>query len=136
MLTPHRIRLTDEDRAEYGGPEWIDIDPARFADYRVSELRNWEDQTGLKVLNLLARDWVFRRDIIEFTAVVWMARQMASCTEKYDDFDPHLLAATLVPMPQTSGADDADPPPSSSAATSAEATAKTKPARSRRGSGK
>lgn len=135
MLTPHRVRLTDEDRAEYGGPEWIDIDPARFADHRVSVLRNWEDQTGLKILNLVSRDWVFRRDIIEFTAVVWMFRQMAGCAEKYDDFDPHLLAATMQPLATGVGADDADPPSPSSAVTLAEDKA-VKPSRSKHGSGK
>lgn len=134
MLTPHRIRLTDADREEYGGPEWIEIQPALFSDHRVSTLRGWEEQTGLRVLDLLARDFDHRRDIISVTAVVWMARQMAGCTEKYDDFDPHLLSATVEPLPPPPATeDDADPPASSSAATSAGATKK-RPARSRRGS--
>jgi hypothetical protein len=134
VLTPHRVRLTDADREEYGGPEWIEITPTKFLDVRVSTLRNWEEQTGLKVLDVLSRDFDARREIVAYTAVVWMARQIAGCTEKYDDFDPHLLSATLEKLPPA-GADDADPPSSSSAATSAE-EARTKASRPKRGSGR
>lgn len=131
MLTPHRVRLTDADREQYGGPEWIEIDPAKFIDVRVSTLRDWQEQTGFQVLDILGRDFDHRRDIIAVTAVVWMARQIAGCTEKYDDFDPHLLAATVEKLPAKPEAADVDPPPSSSTDTSVET-----PKRSRRGSGR
>ncbi len=120
MLNPLQIRLSDADREEYGGDEWLDFNPALFLDVRSNVLAGWEKQTGVKILPLLAGD-LDLKDVEVLTSMPWYARQLAGLTTPaYRDFHPHVLAMEMRATSAAPEGDDADPPARSSAETSAE----------------
>jgi hypothetical protein len=136
MLQPMQVRLSDEDRKEYGvAQEWLPIHAGLFVERRTSVLREWEQETGIKILDLIAGE-VDVRSMELLTTTMWLACKINGVTvPAFADFDPHALAARLIALELKPEGNDVDPPASSSADTSAETPppAKAKASRPRRG---
>lgn len=136
MLQPMQVRLSDEDRTQYGvTQEWLPIHAGLFTEHRASVLRSWEQETGMKILEFIAGD-VDVRSMDLLMTTLWLAcRLNRIAVPAFADFDPHALAARVVELELKPEGDDVDPPASFSADSSAETppAAKPKSSRSRRG---
>ena len=98
-------RLGEEDRATYGGPEWVEFSLDGFCDAELAELLSLEAATGLttgEIVNLVERGGASG-----MRAAMWYARRCAGVDEPYDTFTPRPLRIEATP---TRPDDDADPP--------------------------
>jgi len=112
MLKPSQIRLSDADREEYGGPEWLDLDPTAFTARRVSVLSAWERECGVKVIDLVTGELDVRA-METLRVMAWYARKLAGLDTAWSTFDPHILEAQMR-HPELPEAADVDPPAQSS----------------------
>ena len=84
--SPMWMRLGEEDREKYGGPEWVIFDAARLYNTPSSELEAIE--TAMPVsLNYIIRN------LLTFTSLstrgaLFVARWEAGVQENWNDFDP------------------------------------------------
>lgn len=83
-----RFRLCDEDRAQYGGEEWVPFDVEKFNRLRARELEGFEAQTGvpLRVVEETLAGEATARGV---RALVWIARSMGGLRTPFGDFDIH-----------------------------------------------
>lgn len=95
-----RIRLCDEDRQVYGGPEWVVYDQAVYDDMPASQLKKLEDAMGFSMA------WLRQRGIPTGSAEgiqarAWLARQAAEGLEEptYQAFDIRPLKVTFEASP-------------------------------------
>lgn len=95
-----RIRLCDEDRQVYGGPEWLVYDESIYDDMRGSQLTKLEDTMGFSM------DWLRQRGIPSGSAEgkqarAWLARQAAEGLEEptYRAFDILPMKVTIEDLP-------------------------------------
>lgn len=80
------IRLGDEDRATYGGDEWLEFDPSVYDDMPLAELSALERQMhtggGVSLFNLLTPGGeIGRQTAVGRVSAAWLARQQAGLTE-------------------------------------------------------
>lgn len=118
-----RLRMSDADRDEYGGPEWVEYDHAQVEDMRASERIAVESTIGMSIprlIDALAED---RPGAHAVKGLLWLARRQAGLVDDWDMFDPHVAPRHLTirqhVVPVEGG--DAAPPGSSSAPTEASA---------------
>lgn len=110
------FRLSDEDRAEYGGPEWVAFDVTKLDDLPLSELEVIEKAVeerndGRSLLATMAYDFP-RGNLVAKTILTWLARQQAGLiTPKLADFDPK---PRKIKVREVKPAGDTGPPKSSS----------------------
>lgn len=145
MLTPIKLRFSDEDRAVYGCDEWLPLHIGLLVDRRLSELRRWEavvkaqlDGMTLRELFLIsAEEQDTLRSMEAVSVVAWLALQLNCATAPaWEDFDPQLWALDKRPLLVPAEGGDVDPPASSSADSSTETPlqASSKSPRSKRAS--
>lgn len=113
-----KLRLDDEDRARYGGPEWLDFDGDVLDDLDPDELDRFERRMDMSI-------WQWRhvetkaRTGRAMRAACWMARQLSGDPElrepTFADFKIKPLKVKAVLIPE---GDDAGPPDGSSASAS------------------
>lgn len=99
------IKLCDEDREKYGGPEWMTFDLAEYTSMDGDKLIALEAGMGMSFFRLR------RIEAPEGTmrgtkAMVWLARQRAGLTEP--GFDKLNVKLNLV-LQRAAGDDDPDP---------------------------
>jgi hypothetical protein len=115
-----QIRLCDEDRAAYGGPEWLVFDPERIRDLPVEELEEMEEASLISIGSML--------DIVESTgdipttarfrrAAAWIALHCAGEEMPWGKFTPRILRAQVR---RQAGPPDGGPSADSSAAAASE----------------
>jgi hypothetical protein len=121
MLQPMQVRLSDADREQYAiTQEWLPFHPALFIERRASVLKEWEQQTGIKTLELLAGE-VDIRSIELVKTIMWLACRVNDVTvPPFDEFDPQALAGQIEELELKPEGDDVDPPASSSTVPSVE----------------
>lgn len=94
-----RLRMCDEDREKFGGPQWLQFDADQLLDTPCDQLAAIETETGI-VLALAV-------DNPNLTSArrlwLWLALKHAGVQLAWADFQPKVLRSDF-----TSG--DADPP--------------------------
>lgn len=103
-----RIRLGDEDRQIYGGPEWLVYDEAVYDDMPASQLKKLEDAMGFSMA------WLRQRGIPTGSAEgiqarAWLARQAAEglAEPTYQAFDIRPMKVTFEAGPLAETTPDA-----------------------------
>jgi hypothetical protein len=93
-----KYRLCEQDRAEYGGPEWVTFDMDVLAGARGRELERIEKELGHPIGMVVA---ALNGDgtAIGIRALVWLARRQAGLKTPFADFDIRTLRvdAEIVP---------------------------------------
>lgn len=143
-----RIKLCDEDRERYGGPEWLDTDAAIvwLSDLDEPTLRGIEKQVraefGQVLLTFLA-DEVFTGSMAAFRGRAWLALLHEGVDIALADFTPKPMKMAWEPaapdaVPPSGGADSSPSPDETAAAPSPtpSRTSRRSTAASTRGSGK
>lgn len=112
-LPPARVRLHEDDHAQYGG-DWYRYDEAAISRLPVRELIAIEAEIGMAVVGMMAQARVI--DGPGWTAAtlaqIWVARRLSGVVEAFADFAPLVLLARWESAP----AGDADPPDQTSSA--------------------
>lgn len=143
-MTVRRIRLCDEDRERYGGPEWLDSDAAIvwLSDLDEPKLTAVEKQVkavfGMNLLTFLT-DEAFGGTMAAFRGRTWLALLHEGVDIKLADFTPKPMKMSWEPdapdVGPPSGGADSSPSPDEMAA-SPKKTSRRSTAASTRGSGK
>lgn len=102
-----RLRMTDADRDEYGGPEWVEFRESHLVDLPFDDIDAAEQAMGMSVAHLLQVEMP-RFTVRAIRAVLWLALRHADVDTPWPQFKPAALRADVVPIYADSG--DADPP--------------------------
>lgn len=107
----YRIRLCDEDRERYGGPEVLEYDRAWLDDIPADELERIEAELLPHRVTLVqaSAEWEYNLTARACRVVFWLAYRQAGITLPYKDFTPKVMAARAVDLELPDGG-DADPP--------------------------
>lgn len=95
-----RIRMCDEDRATYGGPEWVEIDMSALLDESTGLLEQIEENFGLTPGEFLVQ--TSRGGMRATRAMVWTARFKAGCKDDPRTFRPRVQEFSGVQYEPTS----------------------------------
>lgn len=107
-----RLRLTDGDRAQYGGDEWLDWDPDRLT---YSEAVLLQEHTGVDV-GTYVRSWLGGGSADATKWALWLSLHRSGVTVDWDAFDPNILGTRRQRTPEPEGKDPgpaSTPPPTS-----------------------
>lgn len=82
------LRMCEQDRVQWGTPEWIDIDPSWIFRLRGSKLERLETEMNISFSQL------FEIEIPNYTmrakrVLLWLALKGLGITPPYKDFDPY-----------------------------------------------
>lgn len=110
------VRMCDEDRKEYGGPEWTTLDVDRLFDSPAALLERWEAETGYAIERAAAECALAFPPAKAVRTIVWLARKQhgANADAIDDDGQPEPFArlqdlkTMKVRIRDVAG--DADPP--------------------------
>lgn len=116
------FRLCDEDRAKFGGPEWVMFDEADLDDVDSVTLADYEARLGIQFHILYAYDEP-RNSIRWQAAQIWLARQMAG-VDTPDLWDFRIKVRKVERRDVATSDGDAVPPDSSSPSTAGRASKK------------
>ncbi len=123
-----RIRMCDEDRERYGGPEWVEVNVNDLGDERTGDLEAIEDHCDLMAGEFADK---FARGSLKATrAMIWLGRRKAGCRDDFKTFRPRVLMARIEPLESERA--DADPPAPNRAQRRAEAGKRGKGKRTRK----
>lgn len=89
-----KIRLSDADRALYGGPEWLDWDPDRLT---VGEAEALQEHLGVTWQGYDA--WLVKNGVAQIKWVLWVGLRRAGAATDWAAFDPEILR-TVVERPE------------------------------------
>lgn len=109
-MTAVELRLCDEDREQWGGPEWVRFDENDLDDIPWQKQYEWEiGDFGLSIDFVMRVDWPARTARGKVCAV-WLARTMAGVeTPPLKDFKIKTGRKSLL-IRAAPKAGDADPP--------------------------
>ena len=105
---PIRYRLTDEDRAAFGGPEWVTFDRRELFKLPSSELMKIETAINATVGQFLTS--ALQGSAFGTKATIFIARRFAGIKEDFEKFDPHIFEMDSEPVGEES---DEEPDPTS-----------------------
>jgi hypothetical protein len=83
------LRMSEADRATYGGPEWVTFDIEALMDTPASTLSDWEWQTGVALW--LAITELVGRSARAVRVALWIGLIRAGVSRPFADFDPATL---------------------------------------------
>jgi hypothetical protein len=106
------LRLSDADRARYGGDEWLPWDSSRLTVSEATLLQELPD-LGISVAKYRA-SWLASHEPQAFRWGLWLALRRSGVDVPWGDFDPDLLGASLRVDPEPEGKDPSSTPPSPS----------------------
>lgn len=114
-LASIEIRLCDEDREKYKGPEWTSLDVEALFDTPASLLERWEAETGYPVERAIADCAEAFPPAIAVRVLVWLARkQHGSNAGVFTNGEPERFAdladIRTIKVRMRAAEDDADPP--------------------------
>ncbi|MFI5955810.1 hypothetical protein [Cryptosporangium sp. NPDC051539] len=89
-MSGKRFRMTVEDRAEYGGEEWVFLDFDKLANARAVVLERYERATGVLMQNILAA-YTGNGSMEASRALVWIAREQSGLRTPFSEFNIHTL---------------------------------------------
>lgn len=104
------LRLSDDDRARYGGPEWLPWDSARLT---VSEAELLQELLGVSVTTYRT-SWMASGEPATWRWGLWLSLRRLGVEVPWDDFDPDLLGAIARKPAEPEGKDPSSTPPSPS----------------------
>lgn len=104
---PVRYRLSDEDRAKFGGPEWVTFDRREIFRLPASELMTLENSIGLTIGEFLTAS--MRGSTLGTKATLFIARQRAGLKESFSEFDPHIFECDTETVEEDDAADPTKP---------------------------
>lgn len=120
-MSGKRYRLTEEDRAEFGGPEWVFLNFDELANGRAKTLERYERQTGVRMSDVLNAYIGNTVSLAAVRALVWIARDQMGLRTPFDEFDIHTMridteyvpdedpeeeAATAAPLSESAGSSE------------------------------
>lgn len=112
-MSKFRFRLCDEDRAEFGGPEWVELDRSRLESARAAELERIERDTS-QPISVVLDALNGQLTAVGVRALIWIAREHAGLKTPFRDFNIHTLKVDSDFIPDEKPA-ETDPLDSSSA---------------------
>lgn len=96
-----KIRLTDEDRGRYGGPEWLVWDAGKWL---TSEAEAWQehirDDQGNPIPVTGYQTWLQQPTIAKIKWTMWIALLRAGVEVAWDEFHPDFLGADWLDDPE------------------------------------
>ncbi len=109
---PVRYRLSEEDRAKFGGPEWVTFDREKLFELDANYLVELEQSIGMTIGRFLAASMM--GSALGTKAMIFLARKLdAGLKEDFAAFNPHIFKADSEPVGEEE-AEDADPTPEKS----------------------
>jgi hypothetical protein len=88
--SPVRYRLSDEDRAKFGGPEWVTFRRPDLFSLPASDLMKLESEMNLPIGNFLVN--AMQGSVLGTKCMIWLARRLdGGMKEKFAEFDPHIF---------------------------------------------
>jgi len=93
---PTRYRLSTEDRANYGGPEWVTFDRNQIFELPASKIMELEGAIGATIGQFLAAN--MQGSGFGVKATLFIARRFAGIKEEFRTFDPHIFACDSEPV--------------------------------------
>jgi hypothetical protein len=99
------LRMGDEDRERYGGPEWAGFDVRAAYNWPSTKLEEYEAETGYPMYLVLMNlpQWASKAGRV----ALFVARREAGVTERWVDFDPQMLQVKRREEPPTDTANAA-----------------------------
>lgn len=82
-----KYRLSDEDRAKFGGPEWVTFDRRELFKLDAAELMKIEAGMNMTIGQFFAAS--AQSSILGTKAMIWIARRFAGMKEEFSEFNPH-----------------------------------------------
>ncbi len=93
---PVRYRLSDEDRAKFGGPEWVTFDRREIFRLPASAVMEIEGAIGATIGQFLAAN--MQGSAFGVKATLYIARRSAGIKEEFREFDPHIFECDSEPV--------------------------------------
>ena len=93
---PTRYRLSDADRAQFGGPEWVTFDRREIFKLPASEVMKIEGAIGATIGQFLAAS--MQGSGFGVKATIFLARRAAGIKEEFSTFDPHIFECDSEPV--------------------------------------
>jgi hypothetical protein len=104
-----RLRLTDADRARYGGDEWLDWDPDHLA---YSEAVLLQELVGVTPAEYV-RSWLGGGTADATKWALWLSLRRAGVEVDWDSFDPDIIGTRVERAGESEGKDPSTPPTTS-----------------------
>lgn len=107
-----KLRLTDADRARYGGDEWLEWEPDRLT---YTEAVLLQQHVGVD-FGTYVKSWLASRSADALHWALWLSLHRAGVTVDWDSFDPDLFGVRAERGPESEGkaAGPASTPPTTS----------------------
>jgi hypothetical protein len=86
---PVQYRLSDEDRAKFGGPEWVTFDRRKLFELDANELMKIESEMNLTIGQFLAAS--AQSSALGTKGMLWVARRFTGMKESFEKFNPHIF---------------------------------------------
>lgn len=83
------LRMGDEDRERYGGPEWAGFDVRAAYNWPSTKLEEYEAETGYPMFLVLANLPQYASKATR--VALFVARREAGVSERWVDFDPQTI---------------------------------------------
>lgn len=90
-MTKTRYRMSEADRAEYGGEEWVTFDMDLLSGARTSELEAIEREIGKGIGTVIQSMRSGVGSSFALRVVVWIARRQNNLRTPFAEFDLHTL---------------------------------------------
>ncbi len=88
--SPVKYRLSDEDRARFGGPEYVTFRRADLFSLPASDLMKLEAEMNLPIGNFLVN--AMQGSVLGTKCMIWLARRIdGGMKESFAEFDPHIF---------------------------------------------
>lgn len=116
---PVQYRLSDEDRAKFGGPEWVTFDRRELFKLDANELMKIESEMNLTIGQFLAAS--AQSSALGTKGMLWVARRSAGMKESFTEFNPHIFQCDVRREPEEEEVSEEENPTSSATNTSEEA---------------
>lgn len=129
------LRMSDADRKEYGGDEWVVFDTSQLADLGYDALAELEkplrgDDTS--ITRIIGTEFIELNSALGFRGMVWLGRQLSGLKKPaWPGFKPNPYAPGVTFRIDMGG--DADPPAGGSSEPPSEETTPARKTRSKKG---
>lgn len=106
-----RLRMSEADRATYGGAEWLDYRDDDMLDLPFDEVEKIEDTIGMSLMVLRAVETP-RYSARALRTLLWLARRQGGHEDDWATFKPNVQRVDAVPVLDEPREGDALPPDS------------------------
>lgn len=89
LYSPVKYRLSEEDRAKFGGPEWVTFDRRELFKLDANELMEIEAAMSATIGQFLVSS--AQGSTFGVKGMIWLARRFAGMKEQFSTFAPHIF---------------------------------------------